>query len=340
MQLLQRHRHVPRLDTHKDATAVAAITPLRTPGIIVVPLSQHIGAMCEPTVSIGDRVRIGDVVGESNALISANVHSSVSGQVIEVSDRAHPLGGVAPAVVIKNDGLDEWTNLFTIPDPDSVEPDALRAAVRRAGVVGMAGAGFPTAAKLTPPPGIDIDTVIINVMEGEPYLSADHRVALEHAEEAVDGLRWIMRMVGAPHAIFAVEADKEDAATALEQAAASAGLSPVVEVRLQSPDYAAGAEKILIKVGLGREIPSGGFPYDVGVISQNVSTTVAVSRAIRQGRPLVDRVVTVAGETVDHPGNYLVRIGTSFNDILEEVGMAEDTDRVIMGGPMMGIAQA
>jgi electron transport complex protein RnfC len=181
--------------------------------------------------------------------------------------------------------------------------------------------------------------VIINVMEGEPYLSADHRVALEYSGEAVDGLRWIMRMVSAPRAIFAVEADKEDAAAALERAVAAAGLASTVEVRLLPRDYAAGAEKILIKVVLEREIPSGGFPYDVGVVSQNVSTTVAIDRAVRQGRPLVERVVTVAGEGVERPGNYLIRIGASFDHVLSQVGRRGDVDRVIMGGPMMGVAQ-
>ncbi len=340
MQLLRRHRHVPLLDAHKEATAAAAISLLSVPDVVVVPLRQHIGATCDPTVSVGDRVRIGDVVGESDALVSAAVHATVSGTVIEVAERPHPLGGVVAAVVIDNDGRDEWADLVVISDPDTAQPDELRAAVRRAGVVGMAGAGFPAAVKLDPPPGADIDTVIINAMEGEPYLSADHAMARDHADEAVDGVRWIMTMVDAPRAIFAVEGDKEDAAEALERAVAAAGLDPVIEVRLLPRDYAAGAEKILIENVLGREIPSGGFPYDIGVVSQNVSTTVAISLAVRRGRPLIDRVLTVAGEGVERPGNYLTRIGTSFDHVLEQAGRTGAIDRVIMGGPMMGIAQA
>ncbi|GMR02414.1 MAG: electron transport complex subunit RsxC [Acidimicrobiia bacterium] len=340
MQLLSRHRHVPLLDAHKQVTAAAAISALSVPEVVVVPLRQHIGEMCDPTVSVGDRVRIGDVIGESTALVTAAVHATVSGRVLEVAERPHPLGGRVPAVVIESDGRDEWTELVVIPDPESAEPDELRAAVRRAGIAGMAGAGFPAAVKLGPPREADIDTVIINAMEGEPYLSADHRMALEHAEEAVDGVRWIMRMVGAPRAIFAVEGDKEDAARSLEQAVAAAGLGSVLDVQLLPRDYAAGAEKILVEVVLGREIPSGGFPYDIGVVSQNVSTTVAISAAVRRGRPLIERVLTVAGEGVERPGNYLTRIGTTFDHVLEQVGVTGDIDRVIMGGPMMGIAQS
>ncbi|MFV1963611.1 MAG: RnfABCDGE type electron transport complex subunit C, partial [Acidimicrobiia bacterium] len=338
MQLLRRHRHIPLLDDHKEITAAAAIATLPVPERVVVPLRQHIGEICEPTVYVGQRVRIGDVVGESTALVSASVHASVSGRVLEIAERLHPFGGVVSAVVIENDGRDEWTDLAAVADPERAEPDELRAAVRRAGIAGMAGAGFPAAVKLDPPPGTTIDTVIINVMEGEPYLSADHRMALEHAEEAIDGLRWIMRMVDAPRAVIAVEGDKEDAATALERAVAAADLSSIVEVRLLSRDYAAGAEKVLVDVVVGREIPSGGFPYDVGVVSQNVSSTVAISRAVSRGHPLVERVVTVAGEAVERPGNYLTRIGTSFDHILKQVGMTGNVDRVVMGGPMMGIA--
>ncbi|NOX23621.1 MAG: electron transport complex subunit RsxC [Actinobacteria bacterium] len=339
MKLIQR-RHIPLLSAHKDHTASAAITPLAAPELVVIPLRQHIGEAGEPAVAIGDRVRIGDVVGESAARVTATVHASVSGRIRDVKDYPHPLGGLVPAVVIENDGRDEWVDLPVIGEPEHATPDELRSAVRRAGVVGMAGAGFPTAVKLDPPPDSDIDTVIINVMEGEPYLSADHRMALEHSDEVVDGLRWIMKMVDAPHAILAVESDKEDAAAALERAVATAGLGSRAEVRLLPRDYAAGAEKILVEVVLGREIPSGGFPYDVGVESQNVSTTAAVSRAIRLGSPLVERVVTVAGDGVERPGNYLIRIGTSFDHVLDEVGRTGDVDRVIMGGPMMGIAQA
>jgi len=339
MKLIQR-RHIPLLSAHKDHTASAAITSLAAPELVVIPLRQHIGEAGEPAVSIGDRVRIGDVVGESTARVSATVHASVSGRIRDVNDYPHPLGGFVTAVVIENDGRDERVDLPVIGEPEHATPDELRSAIRRAGVVGMAGAGFPTAVKLDPPPDSDIDTVIINVMEGEPYLSADHRMALEHSDEVVDGLRWIMKMVDAPHAILAVESDKEDAAAALEHAVATAGLESRAEVRLLPRDYAAGAEKILVEVVLGREIPSGGFPYDVGVESQNVSTTAAISRAIRLGSPLVERVVTVAGDGVERPGNYLIRIGTSFDHVLDEVGRTGDVDRVIMGGPMMGIAQA
>ncbi len=337
MPILTQRRRVPPLDAHKELTAGAPITPLAVPELVIVPLRQHIGEICDPTVRVGDPVRIGDVIGDSTARVSAPVHAPVSGRVVGVDERPHPLGGTVPAVTIENDGREEWTDLEPIREPADASPEALRAAVRRAGVVGMAGAGFPSAVKLDPPPDAVIDTVIINVMEGEPYLSADHRIALEAPGEVADGLRWIMRMVSAPRAVVAVESDKADAADALERALAEAGLA--ADVRLLPRDYAAGAEQILVQLVLGREIPSGGYPYDVGVVSQNVSTTVAISRAIRHGRPLVERVVTVAGGGVERPGNYLIRIGTTFDHVLAEAGQRDVTDRVIMGGPMMGIAQ-
>lgn len=338
MRRLPGRRHVPPIDARKERTATAPITPLDPPDLVTIPLRQHIGETCLPTVGPGDRVCIGQIVGDSPARVSAPVHASVSGTVLEVAERAHPLGGVTPAVIIANDHDEERMEPDPLPDPASATPDQLRAVIRAAGIVGMAGAAYPSAAKLDPPPGAAIDTVIVNVMEGEPYLSCDHRVAYEHPDEVVDGLELIMRIVGAGRGIVAVEEDKQDAAEVLEKAMGSG--NGALEVVVLPRDFAAGAEKVLIKLILGREVPSGGLPYDLGVVSQNVSTTVAISRAVRDGRPLVERVVTVAGGAVSRPGNYAVRVGTSFADVLRQTGADEEAiDRLVMGGPMMGVAQ-
>lgn len=326
------------LPARKERTAAVPIGPLEPPRRVVLPLSQHIGVPCEPVVEVGDRVKVGEVVGDTPAPMAAPVHASISGRVVQIADLPHPRGGVSPAVVIESDGTDDRIDPAPVEEAESATPERLRAAIRGAGIVGLAGAAFPTAAKLDPPSGATIDLAIVNVMEGEPYLSADHRVALEYPDEVIDGLGLIMRIVGAPRGVLAVEEDKEDAAHALDKALAESGLE--AEVVLIPRDYAAGAEKVLIKLITGREIPSGGLPYDVGVVSQNVSTTASISRAIRRGVPLVERVVTVAGGAVERPGNYLIRIGTPFEDVLRATGTRiDEVARLVMGGPMMGIAQ-
>jgi len=217
-------------------------------------------------------------------------------------------------------------------DPDSLEPEEIRMRVREAGVVGLGGAAFPTAVKLSPPKSID--TVILNGCECEPYLTADHRIMLERPEDCILGLILVLRAVGAERGIIGVEANKPDAIEALRKAAD--GKVEVVPLKVKYPQ---GAEKMLIKALLDREVPSGGLPMDVGVVVQNVGTAVAITEAVRDGKPLIERVVTVTGE-VRRPGNYLVPIGTPFSWVLEAAGgLSESASRVVMGGPMMGIAQ-
>ncbi|RKY66174.1 MAG: electron transport complex subunit RsxC [Candidatus Latescibacterota bacterium] len=318
---------------YNKVTQDRPIERVRPPERVVVPLSQHTGAPCEPSVEKGQEVQRGQKLGEAKAFISAPVHTPISGVVKEIAPHPHPVLGEALAVVVEGGGeMEDWPRGEV--DPDSLEPEEIRMRVREAGVVGLGGAAFPTAVKLSPPEDKPIDTVILNGCECEPYLTADHRTMLERAEDCILGLKLVMRAVGAERGMIGVEANKPDAMEALRHA--SDGEVEVVPLKVKYPQ---GAEKMLIKAVLDREVPTGGLPMDVGVVVQNVGTAVAIAEAVRDGKPLIERVVTVAGE-VGRPGNYLVPIGTPFSYLLEVAGgLQEGASQVVMGGPMMGIAQ-
>ena len=321
----------------KEATRDKPIVQAPLPEEVVIPLSQHAGAPTTPLVAVGDRVKTGMKIGASEALISAPVHASVSGEVKAIGPYPHPLGTKVQSVVIASDGKDEWEKGEAVPDFHSLPPAEIRKRVREAGIVGLGGAAFPTAVKLTPPAGKTIDTFILNGAECEPYLSADHRLMLEHADEILEGMAIIMYTLGVKRGIVAIEANKEDAITLMQEKVGAREGWEVVRLQTKYPQ---GGEKQLIKAILGREVPSGGLPLDVGVVVNNVGTALAGREAIREGKPLVKRVLTVTGPRVGNPQNLRVRIGTRFREILAgaEADMGEGV-RLVMGGPMMGIAQ-
>lgn len=322
----------------KQSTAALPIVNAVVPKTVVIPLSQHTGAPCEPLVKVGDEVKLGQLIGDNKAFVSAPVHSSVSGKVIAIESRPHPASGATPAIIIESDGLDTPDPAITPAGPlAELAPDQIRAAVRAAGIVGLGGAAFPTAVKLSPPAGKTIETVILNGAECEPYLTADHRVMLEETDDVVDGLRALMKACGAKRGMIGVEDNKPDAVEAL--LAALAGMNGIQVVVLHTK-YPQGSEKQLVWACVGREVPSGGLPLDVGVVVSNVGTAAAVARALRQGTPLYERVVTVTGSGVAKPQNLRVRIGTTFADVIEQCGGLVDAGKVINGGPMMGIAQS
>ncbi len=305
------------------------------PETVVIPLSQHTGAPATALVAAGDAVKVGQKIGEAAGFISAPVHSSVSGTVVAIEDRLHPTkGGNVLSVVIKSDGKDE--------PADSVKPnkplaeltaDEIIDIVKEAGIVGMGGAGFPTYVKLKP--GKPIDAVLLNGCECEPLLTADHRVLLAYADEIVLGLQAMMKAVSAPKGIIVIEDNKPDAIELLTAKTAELENVEVVTARTKYPQ---GAEKMLIKRVMGRQVPSGGLPADVGCVVANVSTAKAVADAITTGMPLVERVVTVTGEKIKKPGNFIVKIGTSIKALVDYCGGAVDADAIFKsGGPMMGI---
>ncbi len=322
----------------KEQTSGVPISELPPPDVVVIPLSQHTGAPSKPLVKAGDEVKVGTKIGEADGFISASVHSSVSGKVVGVETRPHPLGRRLPAVVIENDGEDDPAEIPGWKDLSGASPEKIREAVREAGLVGLGGAAFPTHVKISPPEGKSIDTAILNGAECEPMLTGDHRVMLEFAAEVVEGLKIIMRVVGAERGLIGIERNKPDAIKLMRETVAGDRAIEVVDLKVKYPQ---GAEKQLIKALTGREVPCGGLPMDVGCLVQNVGTSLAICEAVRYGRPLVSRVVTLAGRVVKSPGNYRVRIGTPFKHVVSSSGgTAGPFGKMIMGGPMMGIAQA
>ncbi len=310
------------------------------PDIVTCPMSQHIGAPCKPTVKVGDTVKTGQVIGQAEAFVSASVHSPVTGKVMAIEFAPHPLGKEMMAVIIKSDGKDFWLEGLNKEDKDffNLEPQQILDKIRNAGIVGMGGAAFPTAVKLSPPKGKRIDTVILNGVECEPYLTADHRIMLEESDRIVEGLRLIMKVLNVNKAFIGIEANKPDAIETMAKA-----VEPYPQIRVQGLKlkYPQGAEKQLIKATLGREVPPPpGLPLDVGIVVQNAGTCLAAYEAVRFNKPLIERVLTVTGSGIKEPKNLRVRLGTSFSDLIALCGGTNGSlGKVIMGGPMMGIAQ-
>ena len=320
---------------HKEWTASKAIEDCPLPPELVIPLSQHIGAPAEPCVAPGEHVARGQLVGRAKGFVSVPVHASTSGEVVAVEPRPHPSGRDLPAVVLRPDGRDAWLEGLSGADPEALSPDELRERIRDAGVVGMGGATFPTHVKLTPPPEKRIDTLILNGVECEPFLTADHRLMLEEPKRIVEGIRILRRVLGVERVLVGIENNKPDAIAAVTAAVAGENIEVVPLV----VKYPQGAEKQLIVALLGREVPSGGLPMDVGVVVQNVGTAAAVAAALRQGEPLIERVATVSGPAVAEPKNLRVRIGTPLSHLVECCGGLEaEPAKIIMGGPMMGNA--
>lgn len=322
----------------KELTAGKPVQQARIPKRVVIPLSQHIGAPAKAEVAIGDEVKRNQVIGSPPGFVSAPVHASISGKVVAISEFLHPSGRMVSSVVIESDEKDESITLKENPDFMKLSADEIKACIKDAGIVGLGGAAFPTSVKLSPPKEKTIDIVILNGAECEPYLTADHRLMVEKPQDIVAGLKLIMKSVGVTKGFIGIEKNKPDAIEAMKKAATN---EPGIEVSPLTVKYPQGAEKMLIKALTGREVPGkGGLPMDVGVVVQNVGTALAVYEAVRLGKPLTERVVTVTGKGVNEPKNLMVRIGTLVSELVEECGgLNENAAKVISGGPMMGFAQ-
>ncbi len=320
----------------KELSESKQITPLKAPDRVVVLLRQHIGAPAKAAVSIGDEVKIGTVVGRPEGFVSAPVHSSVSGKVIAIGEFPTAMGRPAEAVVIENDGKEEWAELKEDPAFMDLPPEQIKEKIKAAGIVGMGGATFPTAVKLSPPKEKTVDVVIVNGAECEPYLTADHRLMVERPSDVINGLRLIMRSLGVKKGFVGIEDNKPDAIAGMRKAASAFQDVEVVSMQVKYPQ---GAEKMLIKAITGREVPPRALPMDVGVVVQNVGTTVAVYEAVRFGKPLIERVVTVTGEGIREPKNLMARIGSLVSGLIDECGgFSAQVAKVVAGGPMMGFA--
>lgn len=324
----------------KKITAAKPITPLPVPQTVTIPCAQHIGAPAEIVVQKGDKVKVGTLIAKATGFVSANIHSSVSGTVKNIGPVADASGYTKQAVTIQVEG-DEWEDTIDrSPDLkrniDDLKPEYIVAKVHDAGVVGMGGATFPTKVKLSIPLEKKADAVIINAVECEPYLTADHRVMLERGEELMIGTQLLMKAVRCENAYIGIEQNKPDAIEYLTKLSANYPGIKVVPLKLKYPQ---GSEKHLIAAITGRQVPSGCLPIDVGAVVDNAGTAVAVYEAVMKNKPLIERVVTVTGDSVKNPGNFLVRIGTPISALVEAVGgLPEDTGKIISGGPMMGKA--
>ena len=308
-----------------------------TPKQVVIPMQQHIGAPCTPLVQVGDRVLRGQKIGDGEGLC-VPVHASVSGTVIAIEPRPHTSGRMVNAIVIENDFQDEMIEVNGIDLPlDQVEIDDILHAIREAGIVGMGGAAFPGSVKALSAMG-HVDTLIANACECEPYITADDSLLRTNPEHVLEGMLILRRVLNPERIVLAVEDNKADA---IEKLNALLPGFPGIELVVLPTRYPQGAEKQLIQSVTGREVEPGKLPVSVGCAVFNVSTYAAIYRAIRLGLPLIQRIVTVSGEAIAEPQNFIVRIGTSFHDPIEAAnGLHDKTERVISGGPMMGIAQS
>lgn len=321
----------------KHLTDNKAVEKCDIPNTVTIPMQQHIGLPCKPVVKIGDHVRMGQKIGQITGYVSSPVHSSVSGTVKEIGYFPHSSLGESLAVLIENDFADELDDNVIPKKIDALSALEINSLILEAGIVGMGGATFPTHVKLSPGNGKRIDTFVINGTECEPYLTSDHRLMIEEPEIIVFGMIGMMKALGVSKGIIAIEDNKNDAVEIMLKATAKVSGIDVVVLKTK---YSQGAEKQIIKSALNREVPSGGLPMDVGVVVNNVATAAAVATAITTGMPLIERRLTISGSGVAEPKNLLVRLGTSFDEVIKYCGGINGSiGKVISGGPMMGMAQ-
>jgi Na+-translocating ferredoxin:NAD+ oxidoreductase subunit C len=309
------------------------------PKTVYLFMSQHIGAPAKPLVKKEDFVRKGQLIGELQGFISANVHASISGKVVDVTNLPLPTTGVkSPAVIIERTEEDLWVDgANVVSDIDSISPGEIRKCIQSAGIVGLGGATFPTHVKLSPPKDKIIDTVVMNGAECEPYLTCDYRLMLDKPQEIILGLKLAMKCIGCKKAHIGIESNKEDVYRLFKNILAD---EPDIKVDLMEVKYPQGAEHQLIKALLNREFKPTQLPLEVGAVVINVGTAFAIYEAVKFKRPLIQRLVTVTGDGVENPQNFMVRLGTPVKQLLEEAKISTNISKVIFGGPMMGIAQS
>lgn len=325
-------------EDHKAATAKRSIEEMPAPAQVILPVSMHIGAPCNPLVNVGDRVLKGQKIAESSAPVSAPVHASVSGKVIAIEPRPHPNGTMVMSIVIENDFEDETVGLTPVETTQfaDITAEELADICNNAGIVGLGGAAFPTKIKISSAIG-KVDTLVINGSECEPYITSDNRIILEHGDELADGATIVMKALGLKELHIGIESNKKEAILKLRDITSN---MPHIKLHVLHTKYPQGSEKQLIYAVCGREIPPGELPSAVGVINMNTATCVAISRAVRKGEVLTSKVVTVSGSAIANPKNLLVRIGTPISELIEYAGgLLNEPKKVIMGGPMMGVAQ-
>ncbi|MFC1887656.1 electron transport complex subunit RsxC, partial [Candidatus Cloacimonadota bacterium] len=313
------------------------IENLPLPPKVLISLSQHIGAPSKAVVKVGDEVKTGQVIAEAGGFVSIPMHASITGKITKIAKFPHATGTMQPAIEITGNGEDDWVELTDEADYFDLPADEIKKRIADAGICGMGGAGFPTHVKLSPPADKPIDTIILNGVECEPYLTADYRLMLERPEDIIAGLRLIMKVTGAIKGVIGIESNKPDAIKLFSRLLKGEKDLKVVGLKLKYPQ---GAEKQLIYAATGRKVPNkGGLPMAVGTVVQNVGTAIAIYEAVRFKKPLIERVISVTGKIVKNPKNINARVGTLCSNLLEFCGgTTDEIGKVVSGGPMMGFA--
>ena len=320
--------------TRKEETCSLHIRRLPFAPRLYVPLLQHIGNPAVPIVRPGQEVVRGEPIARADGAMSVPMHAPATGVIEGIEPVPTSRGAETEAIILKVYAGDDQRVRYGAPrDVDALTPGELIAAIQETGMVGLGGAAFPTHAKLSVPEGHAVDTLIVNGCECEPYLTTDHRVMIEWVDDLINGIRFTMKACGAPRAVIGVEDNKLDAVEAIRRRLPADGRIAVEAVQTKYPQ---GSEKLLVTVLLGREVPSGGFPYQVGAVVQNIATLAQLGRLLPNCHGLIERVVTISGAGVERPGNYLVPIGTPLGFVLEQAGFAGKAGELILGGPMMG----
>ncbi|GAB4157373.1 MAG: electron transport complex subunit RsxC [Planctomycetota bacterium] len=324
---------------YKELSKDQRIQPAPSPDVVYLSLRQHIGAPSKPIVKPMQEVKKGEMVAEPGGFVSAALHSPVSGKVKSINkEMPHMMGGLTPCIEIESDGKGEWAEGCNVPtDWTQLSVEELKNKIRLSGIVGLGGATFPTHVKLSPPPDKKIDAFILNGVECEPYLTADHRLMLEEPDRVIEGTRICMKVLGVSKGYIGIEANKPDAYMLMKEKTSKYDDIEVVMLKVKYPQ---GAEKQLIKAILDREVPSGGLPMDVGTVVQNVGTAAAIYDACALNIPLIERIMTVSGDGVGKTANFRITLGQMLRPILELCEYKEATRKVIFGGPMMGLSQA
>lgn len=320
----------------KDLSKDKPIKAVLPKGDLVYPMSQHIGAPAVPIVQKGDRVLTGQKIAEAGGFVSASIYATVSGTVKAIEPRRIVTGDSVMSIVVENDGLYEEVEYGPVKPLEELTKEEIIGLVKEAGVVGMGGAGFPTHVKLSPKEPEKIEYVIANCAECEPYLTSDYRRMIEEPEKLVDGLKIMLHLFDNAKGILAVEDNKPDCIQILKKLTAN---EPDITVKALQTKYPQGSERQLIYAATGRAINSSMLPADAGCIVDNVDTVVAIQQAVREGKPLMHRIVTVTGDAISDPRNFIVRIGTNYHELVEEAGgFKSDPVKIVSGGPMMGFA--
>ena len=337
LQAVRKVRGGVKVDHHKN-TAEKEVERLPVPSKVVIPMQQHIGAPCDPVVKVGDIVAVGQLIGDSDKYVSAPIHASVSGKVTAVGDVKLPNGVMSKAVTIESDGeMRLWEG---ITPPEVKTREDLIKAVRNSGLVGLGGAGFPTHVKLNFPADKNIDTLVINAAECEPFITVDYRECMENSWDILAGVYLLKDLLGFKQVVIAVEDNKPEAFKVLKNIADhSEDVHDEVKLMVLESKYPQGAEKMMVQSATGRKVPPGKLPADVGCVVMNVASVAFIARYIKTGKPLVSRSLTVDGSAIANPKNVRVPVGTNIGDIIEFCGgFKEDPCKILTGGPMMGLA--